>query len=146
MIAEIQPGDVAHLQVWRDRKTIMVDVRVAELKETSQTASAGGGGGGGAAQGGSAVARSVGLAVRTLTSAEKTQLKTRGAVVITDVSGPAADAMLQPGDVILSINRTPITDIGQFQKAIRAGREWTLLVQRDANGSSQQLIVTISLQ
>jgi S1-C subfamily serine protease len=54
--------------------------------------------------------------------------------------------MLAPGDVILSINRVPIADIAQFQRAIRAGHEWTMLIQRDMNGTPEQLIVTISVQ
>ncbi|HWG77095.1 MAG TPA: Do family serine endopeptidase [Steroidobacteraceae bacterium] len=141
IIAEITPGNVAHLQVWRDKKTISLDVRVGVLPQNGETASAGGSG-----RGGSTVERNVGLSVRTLSAAEKNQLKTRGNVVITNVAGPAAEAMLQAGDVILSINRTPITDIAQFQRAIRAGHEWTLLIQRDMNGTPEQLIVTISLQ
>jgi serine protease Do len=144
MIAEIPPGNVAHLQVWRDKKTITVDVHVAELRENGESANNAGGGAG--AGGGSAVARTVGLSVRTLTAAEKNQLKTRGNVVITNVAGPAAEAMLAPGDVILSINRVPIADIAQFQRAIRAGHEWTMLIQRDMNGTPEQLIVTISVQ
>ncbi|HTT07073.1 MAG TPA: Do family serine endopeptidase [Steroidobacteraceae bacterium] len=141
IIAEIPPGNVAHLQVWRDKKTISVDVRVGVLPTSGETAGSTGPGGGG-----SAVERNVGLSVRTLSAAEKTQLKTRGNVVITNVSGPAAEAMLQPGDVILSINRAPISDIAQFQRAIRSGHEWTLLIQRSVDGMPQQLIVTISLQ
>lgn len=140
MIAEIPPGNVAHLQVWRDKKTVPIDVRVAELKENGETAS------NGAPSGGSAEARSVGLAVRMLSAAEKNQLKTRGAVVITNVAGPSAEAGLQAGDVILSINRVIITDIAQFQRVIRTGHQWTLLIQRDENGMPEQLIVTISLQ
>ncbi|HEY7930612.1 MAG TPA: Do family serine endopeptidase [Steroidobacteraceae bacterium] len=141
IIAEIPPGNVAHLQVWRDKKTIAVDVRVGVLPASGETASSSGPGGGG-----SAVERNVGLSVRTLSAAEKTQLKTRGNVVITNVSGPAAEAMLQPGDVIISINRTPISNIEQFQRAIRSGHEWTLLIQRSVDGMPQQLIVTISVQ
>jgi serine protease Do len=141
IIAEIPPGSVAHLQVWRDKKTIAVDVRVGALPQNGETASAGG-----AAGGGSAVDRNVGLSVRTLSATEKSQLKTRGNVVITNVSGPAAEAMLQPGDVILSINRTPIADIAQFQRAIRSGHEWTLLIQRVVDNMPEQLIVTISTQ
>ena len=141
MIALIRPGQIAHLTVWRDKQTIDVDVKVGELQESSQTASAGGG------PSGSASANSIGLSVRTLTAAEKTQLKTRGNVVIVSATGPAAEAGLQPGDVIVSINRTPVNDIAEFQKAVKAGhQDWTLLIQRNNNGTLEQLIVTISLQ
>jgi len=148
MIAAITPGQTVHLQVWRDKKTINVDVKVGVLPENNETASNNGpNGGGGAAGGGTATASSIGLSVRTLTAAEKRQLKTRGSVVVADVRGAAAEAGLQSGDVILSINRAPINDVAAFQKAVKGGRhDWTLLIQRDENGTPQQLIVTISLQ
>ncbi len=141
MIAEIRPGQIVHLQVWRDKQAIPVDVRVATLAESNEVASAN------TAPSGSANAHNIGLTVRTLTVAEKSQLKTRGEVVIIDATGPAADAGLASGDVILSINRLPISDIADFQRAIRAShQDWTLLVQREVNGMPQQLIFTISLQ
>ncbi len=141
MIAEIRPGQTVHLQVWRDKQTINVDVKVAVLPEDNETASTAGPSGGGAA-----TANSVGLSVRTLTAAEKRQLKTRGNVVVVSARGPAAEAMLQPGDVILSINRVPINDVAAFQKAVKSGgHDWTLLISREDNGTPQQLIVTISL-
>ncbi|HTW74649.1 MAG TPA: DegQ family serine endoprotease [Steroidobacteraceae bacterium] len=140
MIAAIRPGQTAHLQVWRDSHIVGVDVRVGELRESPESANAGAG------PSGSANANSIGLTVRTLTVAEKAQLKTRGSIVIVSATGPAADAMLQGGDVILSINRVRINDIAEFQRAVKSGREWTLLIQREINGMPQQLIVTISLQ
>ncbi|MGH8205290.1 MAG: DegQ family serine endoprotease [Steroidobacteraceae bacterium] len=142
MIAEIRPGSTVHLQVWREKKTVNVDVKVGVLPENNETASNAGPSGGGAA-----TANSIGLSVRTLTAAEKRQIKTRGNVVVVDVKGPAAEAGLQAGDVILSINRVPITDVAAFQKAVKnGGHDWTLLISRDENGTPQQLIVTISLQ
>ncbi len=140
MIAQIRPGQSAHLQVWRDGRTIALDVRVGVLRENAEAANASGG------PSGSANANSIGLTVRTLTAAEKTQLKTRGNIVIVNATGPAMDAGLQTGDVIISINRMPIADITEFQRAVRSGRDWTLLIQREINGMPQQLIVTISAQ
>ena len=144
MIAQIRPGQVAHLDVWRDKSTQKIDVKVAELKETSATASTGRPGEPG---GGAATSNRVGLSVRTLTAAEKGELKTRGSVVVVDSSGPAADAGVKSGDVILSINRAPVGSVEEFQQAIRGGnQDWTLLIQRNDNGTPQQLIVTISAQ
>ena len=39
MIAEIHPGQIAHLEVWRDKGPAPIDVKVGELKETSEAAS-----------------------------------------------------------------------------------------------------------
>lgn len=54
------------------------------------------------------------------------------------VSGPAAQAGLQPGDVILALNNQPITGVDQFRKLLeRAGNRFALLVQR---GSSRLFV------
>jgi serine protease Do len=85
----------------------------------------------------------IGLSVRALTAQEKTEAKTRGSIVITNVKGPASDAGLRNGDIILSINRIKIEAVSQFETAVKnAGHEATLLVQRD----EQQSIITITLQ
>jgi serine protease Do len=143
IIAQIRPGQVAHLEVWRDKGEHPIDVKVGELKEANEAASNAKPGG----DGGAATANRVGLSVRTLTVAEKSELKTRGSVVVVDSGGPAAEAGIRSGDVIISINREPITSVEDFQKAIRSGnQDWTLLIQRNEGGTPQQLIVTISLK
>ncbi len=140
LIAQIKPGQSAQLEVWRDKSLKHVNVTVEELKE--RTAAAGGRRGGGPA-GESAVVNRIGLSVRALTAAEKGQIKTGGSVVVVDSSGPAADAGIREGDIILSINRVNVTGVEQFQNAVKtAGRSATLLVQHDG----QQTIVTVTLQ
>jgi serine protease Do len=55
-------------------------------------------------------------------------------VVVTDIdpASKMADSGLQKGDVIQEVNHQPVTDVSEFQSAIRrAGREPLLLVNRE---------------
>jgi serine protease Do len=143
MIAEIKPGQVAQLEVWRDKAVKHISVTVEELKDKTTEASLRHGGGG--ADNGEAPTMNnrIGLSVRVLTAAEKAQLKAHGNIVVVDSKGPAAEAGLRSGDVILSINRTKIDTIAAFESAVKnAGHDATLLIQREG----QQSIVTITLQ
>jgi serine protease Do len=143
LIAEIKPGQAAQLEIWRDKAVKHISVTVEELKEKTSVARASRSGNGNNAQGETAVVNRIGLSVRALSPNEKSQLKTRGSIVVVDANGPAAEAGLREGDVILSINRETITGVEQFQAAVKnAGHSATLLVQHDA----QQSIVTITLQ
>jgi serine protease Do len=141
LIAEIKPGQPAQLEIWRDKAIKHISVTVEELKEKTSIAS--NRHNGGAEKSATAVVNRIGLSVRALTAAEKSQIKTRGSIVVVDASGVAAEAGMREGDVILSVNRETITSVEQFQNAVKsAGRSATLLIQHDA----QQSIVTITLQ
>ncbi len=137
LIAEIKPGQIAQLEIWRDKAVKHINVTVEELKE--KTSAAGNRGGGyGSAKGDTAVVNRIGLSVRALTPSGEDQLKTRGSIVIVDANGPAAEAGLREGDVILSINRETITSVDQFQTAVKnAGHSATLLVQHDEQQSDR---------
>jgi serine protease Do len=145
IIAEIKPGQAAQLEVWRDKAVKHITVTVEELKDKTTEASLrrGRGGGGGDEGEAATVNNRIGLSVRALSAAEKTQLKARGSIVVVNAKGPAAEAGLRSGDVILSINRTKIDSTAAFEQAVKnAGRDATLLIQREG----QQSIVTITLQ
>jgi serine protease Do len=71
----------------------------------------------------------------------------KGALRVTRVlpRSPAADVQLEPGDVILAIDRQPIRDLAGFRDAISRlqGRTRTLLlVQRGAYSGSVALVVS----
>jgi serine protease Do len=140
LVAEIKPGQPAQLEVWRDKAIKRISVTVEELKEKATVANARHGGG---TQGETAVVNRIGLSVRALTAQEKSQLKTHGSIVVVEANGPAAEAGVREGDIILSVNREAASTVEQFQAAVKnAGHSATLLVQHDA----QQSIVTITLQ
>jgi serine protease Do len=144
MIAEIKAGQAVQLEVWRDKAIKKISVTVEELKDkTSEARLKHNDSGADSDTIASATIARIGLTVRALTAQEKSQAKTRGSVVITIVKGPAAEGGLRAGDVILSINRTKIDTVAQFETAVKnAGHDATLLVQRE----DQQSIVTITLQ
>jgi serine protease Do len=69
----------------------------------------------------------------------------RGGAIVADVErdSPAANAGVQPNDVVLEVNRQPVTNLGQIQRALQgapAGRPVFLLLWRDG----QQFFVTMS--
>jgi serine protease Do len=73
----------------------------------------------------------LGLTARALSPEEAGQLGVRGGLAIEDVSGPAANAGLRPGDVILALNNQPVTDVAQFRQLVeRSGERFALLIQR----------------
>ena len=64
-------------------------------------------------------------------------------MVVTETDGPAAEAGLRSGDVILGANRTAVNSIAQLREAVRqAGRSVALLVQ----SNRQQRIITIQTE
>ncbi len=143
LIAGIRPGSSADLEVWRGKGTRHVSVTVEELKDKATVARAGGSGGS------TDKLEALGLSVRELSAAERSQLHTGGSVVITETDGPSAEAGLRAGEVILGANRKNVASVAELREAVRdAGRSIVLLVQSyDASqGSSQQRIVTVQVQ
>ncbi|HUO90707.1 MAG TPA: Do family serine endopeptidase [Rhizomicrobium sp.] len=122
MVARLKPGSSVAMELWHDGKTKDVTVTVGELEDKAVVASAKEG----ASQG------KLGVAVRGLTEEEKKASGVAGGVVVEDVAGAAARAGVQPGDVILSVNRTPVKNPEQLKELIgKAGKTVALLVQRE---------------
>jgi serine protease Do len=123
VIAEIPPGSVAHVGIWRDHKATQIDVKTVMLDdEPSQTAAAAGEDGGG----------KLGLAVRPLEPKEQEELHTRGRLVVEDVTGPALAAGLQAGDVVLGVNGAGVSSVAELKREVaRAGHSVALLIQRE---------------
>src|SRR5262249_47260734 len=93
VISAIKPGESAKLEVWRDRSTKVVNVKVDEFKEEVQKVS--NERGGGSAE--PAKADKLGLSVRPLGEDERKSSDTRGYLLVEDVDGPAAQAGVRPG-------------------------------------------------
>jgi serine protease Do len=127
IIARIKPGTDTQLGIWRAGKQQDVGVRVALMDEHEvRTAMHDG-------RHGSDETRSkFGLAVRPLQPQEKQQAETDGNLVVEHVSGPAAAAGVQPGDIILGVNGKRVKSLEELQTAAKAvGKNVALLIQRE---------------
>ncbi len=126
IIAGTRPGTEITLEVWRDRSVRQLKVKVAELEERTTQRTA--------ARRDSAAPASdrLGLVVRELSPQEQRAASSRGALYVEDVEGPAAEAGVRPGDVILGVNGRGVKTLKDLQDAVaRAGKTVALLIQRD---------------
>jgi len=121
-VAEMKPGASAKLEIIRKGSTKELNVTVGELKD-GKVATAGGG----AQQ----EPGRLGVAVRPLNPDEQ-QSGAKEGLVVENVTGPAARAGIQAGDVILSVNGTPIHSVDQLRSLVsKAGKHVAILVQRE---------------
>jgi len=128
-IAAMKPGSEAQLGVWRNGKQQTLNVQVAELKEQQQSVA---GRSGKPREHGGDSAGALGLTVRPLEPREKEQAGTQGSLVVEEVSGPAQQAEIEPGDIILGINGKRVHSVKELQDAARsAGKNVALLIQRE---------------
>jgi serine protease Do len=120
-IATLAPGTKVKLQIWREKAKRDVTVTLGEM-DGPQTAQA---------SDGPAESGRLGLAVRPLTPDEQSQLELKGGLLVEDVNGPALEAGVQPGDVVISANGTPVKSIEQLRKLTSESKgSIALLVQR----------------
>jgi len=132
MVAATRPGTKAALEVWRNGRVEELEVEVGERGAPKQLADAKGAVGQG----------KLGVSVRPLTPEERKEAKLDGGVVVESVAGPAAKAGVRPGDVIVAVNRTPITGVEALRELVqKSGKSVALLIQRD----DERLFVPVRL-
>lgn len=125
-IANMKPGSEAKLTVWREGKEVPLTVKIGELEAQPAKVAARPASGNRTDQ-----AARLGLAVRQLAPEEKQQVETDGSLVVEQVSGPAAAAGVEPGDIILGINGKRVKSIAELQAAAKGvGKTVALLIQR----------------
>jgi serine protease Do len=120
-VADVKPGATIKLQVWRKGATRDLRVTVGEQPDEKL-----------AANDDSATPQGkLGLAVRPLSPEEQRQIEAPGLLVL-DTAGAAAKAGIQPGDVILSLNGTPVKSVDELRALVaKADRHIALLIQRE---------------
>jgi len=132
-VGQAMPGDKATLDVWRDGKTSTLTATIGSASPVTVAD---------AADQGAAGQPRLGLALRPLNPAERQQAGVSGGLLVEQSQGHAADAGIQPGDVVLSVDGTPVDSVAQLRKMIGSrDKQVALLIQRGEN----RLFVPVSL-
>ena len=130
-IADIKPGTQAQLQIWRDGATKTINVTTVKLTDKTL-----------ASANSDAPQGKLGVAVRPMTPQEKQDASVSHGLLVMQSSGPAANAGIEPGDVILAIDGQPVTTAAQLRDRIEhADGSVALLIQRD----DAQIFVPVDL-
>ena len=127
-VADLAPGASVKLEVWRQHASREMEVKLGQMEDTrtaSNNAPAHDGG-------------KLGLAVRPLTSEEQHEANTHGGLLVERATGPAAEAGLQQGDIVLAANGAKVASVGDLSGAVEKSKgHIALLVQR---GDSQLFV------
>ena len=121
-VADLKPGAAANLAVWRKGSEREIAVTVGKMPAAKLAA---------AEQSGPAEQGRLGVAVRPLSKDEEQAAGVKGGLVVEQSSGPAAKAGVEPGDIILALNSTPVKSVNELRTMVqKAGKVAALLVQR----------------
>jgi serine protease Do len=145
-VSEMRPGASLSLQVLRNGSPVNLNLTVGEFNGKNQVA-ANGSDSDDQGNGQPGKTGKLGLAVASLTDDARQQVNAPDSlkgVVVQNVrpGSPAEDAGLQPGDVILEVNRKPAVSPGQFAGAVHAApanHDLLLLVWSHGNASYRTL-------
>ncbi len=131
------PGDTVKLDIWREGAPKELSARLGNINDkanakASEAASKKEASGQG----------KLGLALRPLQADEKQQAGVDSGLVVEQASGPAALAGVQSGDLLISINGTPVKNIEQVRSAVaKSEKSVALLIQR----GSSKIFVPVNL-
>ncbi len=116
-----QPGEKLALEVWRDGKRVQLTADLTRSGDKVAAAATPAGGTGGR----------IGLALRPLDPQERQEAGVRAGVVVEDVAGPAEAAGVEPGDIVLAVNGTPVSTVEQVKSVVeKSQKSVALLIQR----------------
>ena len=140
-VGVIPPGNSVKLEIVRDGKARTVEARLAERPDEQEQ--------GGRTPKGSGSEKEkgdlLGLSVQDLTPqlARRAQVEqgTKGAVIV-DVAqdSPAADAGLEPGDVLVEVNRRPVGSAAEYKAAVKTVKKGETVLMRVKHGQQTQYV------
>ena len=115
------PGEKATLDIIRDGKPMSVTATIGSASAATLAKNGDNG------QEGS----HLGMKLRPLTPEERSQVGAQGGLVVEESSGRAADAGIQQGDVVLSVNGTAVDSVSQLRDLVhKHSDQVALLIQR----------------
>jgi serine protease Do len=130
-IGNTAPGTKVAIEVWRDGKAVTVDATVGTLDDGKVAK----------AEDSAESRGKLGVSVRPLTPDEKKEVGHDG-LLVQNATGPAAQAGIQPGDVIVGVGTTKISTLEELKKHVdKAGKSIALLIERDG----RQIYVPVRL-
>jgi serine protease Do len=121
LVADTVPGSAARVEVWHNGKSREISLRVGEIKsEQAKT------------EPDEPSKVKLGLAVRPLTDEEEREANASAGLVVENVSaGPAANAGIRPGDVILSVNGERVESVQNLRSLVdKHQKHLALLIMR----------------
>ncbi|HVS76288.1 MAG TPA: DegQ family serine endoprotease [Steroidobacteraceae bacterium] len=120
-IASLTPGSTVHLTIWRDHAKHDFAVKLGSMGNETLASE----------QHPQQQGGSLGLAVRPLTQDEQQQSHTHGGLLVEGVTGPAEEAGIQPGDVVLAANGQRVSSVEQLRSSVEKSHgHVALLIQR----------------
>ena len=109
-IANLNPGDIIKLALYRGEKLLNVSVKIGEAPDTMKFKSSG--------EDGRTIDLGMILVDNSRSLARELELRTTKGVVVQKASGIASKNGIKPYDVILGVNRTEITSVDQFRNIL----------------------------
>ena len=132
LVGNMNPGMATSLEIIRRGTSKTLNITIGEMK-TDKVA---------ATEQPAAPPGKLGLSVRPLTPEEAAEVGIPAGLLVEESAGPAAKAGIQPGDVVLALNGTPIRTIEDLrQQLAKVGKHAALLILRD----SARIFVPVNL-
>jgi serine protease Do len=129
LVARLRPGTTAAISVIRNGKPKTLKIKIGKMPDDSEETPMS-----------AKTQTTLGFKVRDLDDRTKKQLgaeSIEGGVVVTDIERASrASDMLEEGDIILEVNRTPVRDVKEFKaetKKLKSGDDLVLRVYRQGS-------------
>jgi serine protease Do len=117
-VGGVSPGDKASLEIWRDGKPMTITATIGSATPSEGLTA-------------SDTTPQLGLQLRALNPNERAQAGVDSGLIVEQAQGHAAEAGIERGDVVLSVDGTPVQTVAQLRGLIQQhGKQVALLIQR----------------